>query len=204
MAGFLYIVLQLRETKHFIVPDTLWPSSGTMEYFTSSTLSIGTLLTNYWSLFDTENWINGSNRIREHVTNCINKTMKCNTWELGYMTLKCNNCCETKKINFTCHKNSCSRCSKVACDKWVNNIRSRLPTHLQYVHITWTLPEELRPFWLSFRSNKALSILFNKAHKIILDFFQKRFGCTPWVFSILLNRSQILKVNRERDLIYTS
>ena len=84
-----------------------------------------------------------------------------------------------------CHMRCCSSCSKALCDKRINGIRTRLPTHIPYIHITRTLPAELREFWLQFRSDKALSILFDKAHKIIIRFFQQRFWCTPWVFSIL-------------------
>ena len=174
-----------------------------MEYFTSSSLSIWTLLKDYWPFFNTEHWIHGSNRIREHVTKSIDQIMKCKTWELWYMKLKCNNCCETKQINFTCHKSACSRCSKPLCDKWINNMRSWLPTHIEYIHITRTLPQELRELWLSFRSHRALNILFKKAQKIILHFFESRFGCTPWVFSILHTFGSYINRNPHLHMVVT-
>lgn len=167
------------------MPNNFWPSLSTIQYFTSSHLSIAFFLTNYWSFFDEIHGTNWTNRIRWRVTECINKTMKCKSWELWFATFICEDCWTKRVIPFMCHMRCCSSCSKALCDKRINGIRSRLPTHIPYIHITRTLPAELRDFWLQFRSDKALSILFNKAHEIIIHFFQSRFWCTPWVFSIL-------------------
>lgn len=156
-----------------------------MQYLTSSHLSIAFFLSKYWSFFDDIHGISWTNRIRWRVTECIKKTMKCNSWKLWFSTFICKDCWTKKVIHFMCHMRCCSTCSKVLCDKRINGIRTRLPTHIPYVHITRTLPAELRDFRLQFRSEKALSILFNKAHEIIIRFFQDRFWCTPWVFSIL-------------------
>jgi Putative transposase/Transposase zinc-binding domain len=173
------------KTKCFIVPNNFWLSLGTIQYFTSSHLSIAFFLTNYWSFFNDIHGVDWTNRIRWRVVECINRTMKCNSWKLWFATFICKDCWMKKVISFMCHMRCCSTCSKALCDKRINGIRLRLPTHIAYIHITRTLPAELRDFWLQFRWDKALSILFNKAHEIIIRFFQSRFWCIPWVFSIL-------------------
>lgn len=175
----------LHKKKCFIVLRNFWLSLSTIQYFTSSQLSIAFFLFNYWVFFDEIYGQDWESRIRSRVNECINKTMKCNTWDLWFYTFKCNCCWEYKKFAFVCKRRCCSTCSKALCDKRINGIRNRLPTHISYLHITRTLPAELRDFWIQFRWDKALSILFNNAHEIITRFFQSRFWCTPWVFSIL-------------------
>jgi len=64
-------------------------------------------------------------------------------------------------------------------------MNSRLPTNIPYMHITFTLPEELRLFRLEYRDSSAISIIFQQAIKTILTFFQKRFGIEPWIFSVI-------------------
>jgi hypothetical protein len=156
-----------------------------MEYLASSTLSLGTLLTNYWSLFIADHKSSSTSPLRLYAQHVISQVMKCNTKELGYATYVCKTCDYTKRVYFACHTRLCTRCSKAMCDKRVNSIRSWLPMHIQYIHITWTLPEELRDFWLAFRHHKAFNILFDQAHSIILGYFEKNFSIVPWVFSIL-------------------
>jgi len=104
---------------------------------------------------------------------------------LGFATFWCKECWTQKIIHFTCKRRFCSSCSKPLCDKRVNNVRKRLPTNISYMHITFTLPEELRDFWLKYRDIWVLSVIFQVAQQLIKDFFLKRFKCEPWIFSVI-------------------
>jgi hypothetical protein len=61
----------------------------------------------------------------------------------------------------------------------MNGMSERLPTNIPYLHITFTLPEELRDLRLKYRKHNVLAIIFKQAHKIIKDTFLKEFGCEP-------------------------
>jgi len=116
---------------------------------------------------------------------CVQSTMQCGSWDLWYITHKCFWCKTTHVQPFTCKRSICSSCSKPRVDKWINYTRSRLPTNISYAHYTFTLPEELRDLRIQYRQHWSLLILFNQAHKIIIDFFHERFGCKPWILSII-------------------
>lgn len=195
--------MQYIETKHFIVLEILWPSSSTMEYLTSSNLSLSILLDNYWSFFVKDHKSSWWSPIRLYAKHVIEQVMKCNTKQLWYATYVCKTCDYSKHVCFTCHMRLCSTCSKALCDKRVNNISSRLPMHIQYIHITRTLPAELRDFWISFRYHKAFNILFTQAQDIVIRYFQKNFHIIPWVFSILHTFGSYINRNPHIHMIVT-
>jgi len=111
--------------------------------------------------------------------------MKCWSRDLWFATHQCPWCRKTHTQWFTCKRSICSSCSKPRVDKRTNNTIARLPTNIAYIHVTFTLPEELRDFWLIYRDHWILSILFNHVHAIIRSVFEKHFGCKPWIFSII-------------------
>jgi len=55
----------------------------------------------------------------------------------------------------------------------------RLPMNVHYIHITFSLPEEIRDIWLKYRHTGILNIIFQEAHNIIKNFFMERFGIVP-------------------------
>lgn len=111
--------------------------------------------------------------------------IKCKSWELWFATYKCPCCWDKKTVYFTCKRRFCSSCSKPLCDRFINNIRKRLPTNISYSHITFTLPEELRNFWLKYRHTWVLNILFQQSAKIVKDYFNEKFGISVGIFSMI-------------------
>jgi len=111
--------------------------------------------------------------------------IKCKSWELGYATYECPCCWERQIVCFTCKRKFCSSCSKPLCDRFINRIRERLPTNISYIHITFTLPEELRDFWIKYRNTWALNIIFQEAAKMIKEYLYEKFGIKPGIFSMI-------------------
>ena len=82
------------------------------------------------------------------IGNVEEKVLKCKTGELGWGVLRCE-CGEEKKVPFTCKSRFCSSCGKVACDQWMEKVISWALPEMQYQHIVFTIPCELRDFYWS-------------------------------------------------------
>ncbi len=161
-----------------------------MEYIISKNtnkdqIQISSLLKKYGGFFQDIHWKKWTDRIRERVITCMDDCIKCKSGEIGYAVYVCTWCWEKHVVCFTCKRRFCSSCSKPLCDKFINNIRKRLPTNISYIHITFTLPEELRDFWIQYRHTWVLNIIFQQAAKIIKDYFNEKFGITPGIFSMI-------------------
>lgn len=164
----------------------LHQTDNTIESFASSVpIQISGLIKRYRPSFMDIHWPDWTNRIRPRVSTCFEDVEKCKSPDKGFITLSCPNCNTTARICFTCKRKICSSCSKPLCDKRVNRMNSWLPTNIPYMHITFTLPEELRFFRLEYRDCSALSLIAQQALKVILNFFKKKFGIEPWVFSVI-------------------
>lgn len=86
-------------------------------------------------------------RIRPAVIeNIEEKVMKCRTGELGWGLLRCE-CGAERKVPFTCKSRFCSSCGKAACDAWMGKVISWALPEMQYQHIVFTIPHELRDFY---------------------------------------------------------
>ena len=81
--------------------------------------------------------------IRPAVIENVNKVLACKTEALGFHQYVCPECGESKKIPHTCKSRFCSSCGKIAVDNWVQTSISKFPD-IQYRHIVFTLPEQLR------------------------------------------------------------
>jgi hypothetical protein len=79
------------------------------------------------------------------VQNIEEKVLKCRTGALGYGLLRCK-CGKEKRVPFTCKSRFCSSCGKVACDQWMEKVISWALPQMQYQHIVFTIPSELRDF----------------------------------------------------------
>lgn len=80
------------------------------------------------------------------IENVEKKVLKCKTGALGWGLLQCEECGKEKKVPFTCKSRFCSSCGKVACDQWMERVISWALPEMQYQHIVFTIPFELRDF----------------------------------------------------------
>lgn len=157
-----------------------------MEWITwSKNISISHILSRFFPQFQEIHWPTWTNQLRDWVICCVQRLMKCWSRDLWFATYQCRGCKKTHILYFTCKRSVCSSCSKPRIDKWINDMSLWLPTNISYFHFTFTLPIELRDLWLKYREYWSLSILFDQVHAIIIKFFQERFWCKPWIFSII-------------------
>ena len=141
-------------------------------------------------------------RIRHVVLENINKIVSCRTGKLGFKTFSCQ-CGYSKNVPFTCKSRFCSSCGKIACDDWMNKVLAWSLPELQYHHIVFTIPEQLRFFMIFFRKN-ALDSLFTASKNTIIQIFKDKYGCTPGIISIIHTFGADIKWNPHVHLIVTS
>ncbi len=142
--------------------------------------------------------------IRPRVFDCVDKMLKCGTWELWFFTLHCPNCWHSKQIKMTCKCRLCPSCGKPLADKWLNNVYARLPQQLRYYHVTFTIPDKLRNFFLRYRNMWAINLLFNACHTTLLSFFMTKFKCKPWIISVIHTFWSDLKRNTHIHALITA
>lgn len=142
-------------------------------------ISIKTIFANHRFAFCCKYWIN----IRDSTYESINKLINCWSKDIGFTTYSCSDCWEYKHIPFTCKSRFCNSCWVPLSDKRLNNLVSWRPQHIQYFHLAFTIPEELRDFFKKHRS--ALKLLQRTASDTILYFFQEKYNIKPWILSVI-------------------
>ena len=84
----------------------------------------------------------------------------------------------------------------------VNQLLSRRPKWLQYYHLAFTIPEELRPFFK--RHRNALKILPQVASQTMTYFFKTKHKSKPWILSVIHSFGAKLNWNPHVHLIITA
>ena len=118
-------------------------------------------------------------RIRPVVIENVNKVRLCRSGLLGFSTFICE-CGYSLKVPFTCKSRFCSSCGKVACDNWMNKVIDWSLPEMQYYHIVFTIPKQLRTF-LILNRKLGLDSLFTASKNTLLQFFNDKHGCTPGI-----------------------
>lgn len=140
-------------------------------------------------------------RIRGDVLDNVEKILICRTNELGFATFECE-CGHSKNLPFTCKSRFCSTCGKIACDNWMNKVISWSLPEMQYQHIVFTIPEELRDFLLVNRK-EGLDALFTASTKTLLQVFQEKYDCKPGIISVIHTFGADIKWNPHVHVIVT-
>ena len=141
-------------------------------------------------------------RIRPDVLENVKKILLCRTGELGFATYECE-CGHSSKVPFTCKSRFCSTCGKISCDNWMNKVISWSLPEMQYHHIVFTIPEQLRDFLILYRK-EGLDSLFSAATKSLHQVFQERYHCTPGIISVIHTFGGDIKWNPHVHSIVTS
>jgi hypothetical protein len=132
-----------------------------------------------WNKFKTQYY----SLIRPDVHYNIGKVFLCKTDELGFHQYVCPKCGHLKKVPHTCKSRFCSSCGKVAVDNWAQTSISKFPD-IQYRHIVFTLPEQLRTLCLLNR-RLLLNALFKLAAQSITSWTKENKNCIPGIISVL-------------------
>jgi len=150
-----------------------------------------------------DNWNTFRNKhstlIRPAVIENVNKVLACKTEKLGFHQYVCPDCGESKKVPHTCKSRFCSSCGKIAVDNWVQTSVSRFPD-IQYRHIVFTLPEQLRMVCIMNRK-LMLSALFKLAACSIISWAKENQNCTPGIISVLHTFGKTLEFNPHIHII---
>ena len=90
------------------------------------------------------------------------KLLLCHQEENGVVLLKCSNvdCGSRRRITLGCNSRLCTRCGKPHVDRWAKYLR-RLIHPVPHRHLTFTVPEQLRPVLK--RHRKAWKALMDAA-----------------------------------------
>lgn len=137
--------------------------------------------------------------IRPDVHYNVNKVFSCKTNSLDFHQYVCPICGSSKKVPHTCKSRFCSSCGKIAVDNWVQTSISKFPD-LQYRHIVFTLPEQLRTLCILNR-NIMLNALFKLAAHSIISWTKENKNCIPGVIAVLHTCGKTLDFNPHIHLI---
>lgn len=127
----------------------------------------------------------------DYIVETIEKILACRDPEkLGYTTMACPfHSDQYVVIPHSCKSRFCNSCGKVATDKWLNKACSDFP-NVKYHHITFTIPSELRPLFLS--RPEVRKYLSQVSSKLVLDWC-KEHGYLPAITTVLHTFGRDLK-----------
>lgn len=133
--------------------------------------------------------------IRRVIIDEVNKMLTCQDPSKGHAVYECPDCHKTFCVPFTCKSRFCNTCAiKYQMDRSLE-INSKL-IRCNHRHITFTIPEQLRPYFLNDRN--LLNILFKAAEDSIKFRFKKRAPLkkyTPGIVLVLHTFGRDLKWN---------
>lgn len=102
--------------------------------------------------------------IRDVVFENINRFLKCKTIDLGYTMFECENCDNYLIVPHTCKSRFCSSCGVKYGKARVTEASSKC-MKTKHRHIVFTIPEELRVYFLKDRT--MLNLLFEAVNETI-------------------------------------
>lgn len=150
---------------------------------------------NNWNNFKTQH----AALIRPDVHYNVDRVLVCRTDKLGFHQYVCHTCGTTRKVPHTCKSRFCSSCGKIAVDNWAQKNISKFPD-IQYRHIVFTLPEQLRILCILNRK-LLLNALFKLASQSITSWTKEDKHCIPGIISVLHTFGKTLKFNPHIHII---
>lgn len=100
----------------------------------------------------------------------INKMLACGDPSFGGAMYSCSHCGNFKFVPFRCHSRFCPSCGSMYSTKRALSMASSL-IHCTHRHCVFTIPEQLRPYFL--RDRSLLNCLFSAVRSVILRMFRK-------------------------------
>ena len=142
--------------------DTYYKSKSNTKFH------IKDIFINYWDDFITT----FSNlNIRDVVFEEVDKILKCRTIKLGHTYYECKHCNNYSIVPHTCKSRFCSSCgNKYLQDRVINSKSKLLKT--SHRHIVFTIPENLRNYFLENRS--LLDLLYDSVNETITWMFNPK------------------------------
>lgn len=119
----------------------------------------------------------------QYVLETVEKMLSCrDPQRLGYIKVACpSHPTEHTTIPHSCKSRLCSKCGKVAADRWIEKTTQAFP-NVPYRHLTFTVPWQLRVVFKM--SPKKRLLLFQASSRVVLAWCQER-GFLPAVLCVL-------------------
>lgn len=108
--------------------------------------------------------LDASGKARPVVLDTIEKSLLCNSIYLGYDAFECPNCLNETFVCRKCHTRFCNSCGTKYAKQLASNVSS-FALDVPHRHIVFTIPEQLRIFFIKDRS--LLNLLFVAARNTI-------------------------------------
>lgn len=155
--------------------------------------SIQAIFRNNWEKFKLDNYC--SSFVTPHIDEEIQKMLTCQDSSLGYAIYECDHCHETICVPFTCKSRFCNTCAIKYQQQRALEVSRKL-IRCKHRHMVFTIPQELRPYFLKYRH--LLDVLFKAVEECILYFFHQRAPLKkfkPGIVSVLHTFGRDLKWN---------
>jgi ribosomal protein S8 len=144
--------------------------------------------------------LNNINFISGYERRVLNNIATCRTEIMGARLQKCDHCGNELTLYNSCRNRNCPTCQGDRAIKWVNaRVNELLPVN--YFHLVFTIPKELRQMFLY---NKSLmyKILFKSQSQTLMKVINKIFG-NPGFISVLHTWDQKLNFHPHIHTIIT-
>lgn len=160
--------------------------------------TIRSIFEDHWKAFVVKN----PTGIPDDVMDSVQKMLDCGKAEqLGYHLWRCPDHPEEEiKVPNTCKVRFCNRCGVRMTDAWMEKTYRDFPD-VPYFHITFTVSDILRPFFLFLGYERG--ILFTAARETILSWFVEQ-GVTPAVVMVLHTYGRDMKFHPHIHMIVSA
>ena len=103
----------------------------------------------------------------EYYDAVIEKMLGCGDPKNGFVSYRCLQCGEVKKVPFSCKSGFCLSCAKIYTDEWVDYIGGALFNGVRYRHVVLTVPEQFREYF--YHNPNLLSEFMKTGHAFFQD-----------------------------------
>lgn len=165
---------------------------------TVSGYTISSIFEDHWEAFVAKNPAG----IPAYVRDSVQKMLDCGKAEkLGYHLYRCpNHPEEVVKVPNTCKVRFCNRCGVRMTNEWMEKTYRDFP-EVPYFHITFTVSDILRPFFLLLSYER--DVLFAAARQTILSWFKEQ-GLVPAIVMVLHTYGRDLKFHPHIHMIVSA
>lgn len=163
-----------------------------------ASFTIKQILQDHWDAF-----LSLHPQTRSIVREEVQKVLHCGDTSRGYALFYCPDCSRFRAVPFRCKSRFCNTCGVAYQQDRALSIESKL-IRCSHRHVVFTIPQELRIFFLQNRS--LLHLLFQAASSVILSMFarlNRQQLYTPGVVAVLHTFGRDLKWNPHIHMLVT-
>ena len=114
----------------------------------------------------------------DYYNEVVAKTLNCSNPKFGFMQFLCLFCGKDSRIvAFSCKSKLCLRCGRVKGEKFGHKIKELLHPEINFRHVTFTIPEQVRIVFYQNRQDKEIFNQFmNAGWSCVEDFISEATG----------------------------